>query len=180
MRIRTLLMTTLATLALTSAVWAAPKAASDEKKASFDVHGNWGEDTDFGVGARATLKLDDVYKGVEVQGGFDYYFPSTEEADDFGVDFKYWEINANVLYNLPMQGQSSIKPYVGAGLCYAHASGSASVDMGSFGTFESSASDNQIGLNLIGVIKIQKNLFVEAKYEIQDGSQFVVTAGFRF
>jgi hypothetical protein len=144
-------------------------AADAEKPVTFGVHGNWGDDTDLGVGGRAIFDLSRVQKGMELHGGFDYYFPGSE----LGIDTSYWEVNANAIYNIPMKKKTSIAPYTGAGLCLAHAKVSDS-------EWGFSVADSDVGLNLIGGIKINDRAYIEAKFEVSAGEQFVLTAGIRF
>jgi hypothetical protein len=123
-----------------------------------------------GVGARVVypalgqmLKVD----GLEAFASFDLFFPSSP--------LKYWEINANATYAVPGVGSATFKPYVGAGLNYAHSS----VDIPIFGSVSASST----GLNLLGGARFpmgKMNLFAEAKVELHSGSQFVITGGVLF
>jgi hypothetical protein len=162
---------------------AASRSTEEEKSVSFGLEGDWGEDTDFGVGARVILNLESVLPGLEAVGSFNYYFPSTgEDVPGVAVDAKFWEINANAVYKLKV-GEGSLKPYFGGGLVIAHAKGGVGVDLGELGSFDFSASDTQLGINVLGGVLIGRKsprFFVEAKIEEIDGSQFVVSAGVRF
>jgi hypothetical protein len=73
---------------------------------SAGVHGNWGGDTDIGVGARTIVGLGGVVRGFETFGSFDYFFPS----DDIGADITYWEVNANLVYRVNVVSQSTALP----------------------------------------------------------------------
>lgn len=158
--------------------------AADDKPVSFGVNGDWAsDDIGFGVGGRVIVNLDKQLKGLEAVGSFDYYFPSAGDEldgiDGVDVDLTYFEVNLNGIYKFKVES-SSLQPYVGTGLNIARASGGASVDLGDLGDVDVSASETQVGLNLIGGVLIDKKFFVEAKYEAGGGEVFVVSAGLRF
>jgi opacity protein-like surface antigen len=119
-----------------------------------------------GLGARLRYDLGDIHEGLGAVGSFDFFFPGNDVP---GVDVSYWELNANATYDIPVQ--ASIKPYAGAGLVFGHVSAG-------------SVSDSKVGLNALGGINFkigeQLKAFVEAKFEIRSGSQFVVSGGVRF
>lgn len=135
-----------------------------EAQARFGAQLTWGDDSDFGIGARLGFPFGGELKrkGLEGLAIFDYYFP------DAG---NYFEISANALYHFT-QG-SDVKPYVGGGVLLGRASG------GSPG-FD----DTDFGLNAIGGLrfKAQERLlpFVEARLAIKDRAQFVIAAGVYF
>ncbi len=151
----------------------AVSARAEDKSVSFGVQGSWGNDSDFGVGARVIAPLNSLQKGVEGIASFDYFFPSTGDGGfDSGV--KYWEANANLVYRLPGKRRSSVRPYLGAGLNVAH---------GSFGSDDGwggSGSSTKVGLNLLGGLTFSERFFLESKFEAGGGEQFVVSGGFRF
>lgn len=144
-------------------VVAGPAAA----QARFGVQADWGDKTDFGLGARLGFPLGGELKknGIEGLAAFDFFFP---KAGD------YWELSGNGLYHIATS--STTKPYVGAGLLLAHSSGSRPLGT----TF----SDTRLGLNLLGGIrfKAQERLlpFIEGRLSIRDGSQFVIAGGVYF
>jgi hypothetical protein len=114
---------------------------------------------------------------VELHGSFDYFFPSDPPG---GGDLTYWEINANLVYVVPL-GSPPINPYFGGGLNLAHAGVESPLPGG--GTI--SLGDEDLGLNLVGGTSINLNNsrlrpFVEARFELSGGEQFVVTAGLQF
>jgi len=150
-------------------------ALAEEKPLSFGVQANWSDDTDLGVGVRARLDLADLKEGLGAVASFDYFFPGDQGFE--GVDFTYWEINANLTYDLPLD--SSAVPYIGGGPVLAHASGGVEV-VG----VEISDSTNEVGFNILGGVKKDlgesMKLFAEAKYEIKGGEQFVLSVGVRF
>ena len=148
-------------------------AAAQERPIRFGVHANWADDAEVGVGARVQVGLADMYEGLRGIASFDYFFP--EEDDDFGVvdlDVTYWELNANLTYTL----RGDLAPYVGTGLNIAHASAgvsAADIDLGD-------ESETDIGLNLLGGLRLSNRFFAEARLELGGGEQFVVTAGVLF
>jgi len=147
-------------------------AVAATSQVSAGVQGNWASDTDIGVGARAILGLGGIVKGFETFGSFDYFFPS----DDSGADIAYWETNANLVYRVNAGGNSTT-PYIGTGLNFAYTKVSTNALGG-----EISGSDTQGGLNLLGGIIFEVgrlNPFLEARFELGGGEQFVVTVGLR-
>ena len=152
-------------VAATVTALAAPAQAVD---ASFGGQLSYGfglsdEDGDaaLGIGGRVVLDLGEQKPGLEAIGSFDYFFPSEE-----GVDLSYWEINANLVYNLSPMG--NVRPYAGAGLDLAHAS------------VEGFDGRTDAGLNLVGGLKLSRNVFVETRIELGGGEQVVLSAGYRF
>jgi opacity protein-like surface antigen len=141
----------------------------------FGVQGNYADDADFGVGARAQFGLDSVQEGLGLVGSFDYYFPGADDDSELGVDVDvtYWEINANLVYTLTKSG--SLAPYVGAGLNVAHAGASAES-----GGVEVSVDETELGANLLGGVRFSDRFFAEAKIELSGGEMFVITGGILF
>jgi opacity protein-like surface antigen len=157
-------------MALMATAFAAPVAQAAELR--FGPQGDYGfglddEDGDaqFGVGGRVVADLSNHKRGVEGIASFDYFFP--EEVP--GADTTYWEINGNLAYNLHVKG--SLRPYLGAGLNLAHASAS----VAGF-----SASDTDLGVNVLGGLKLNRNVYVEGRIELSGGKQLVFTAGYLF
>ncbi len=124
---------------------------------------NYGDNADFGIGARLEYTPRRLIPNAPVvsSASFDWFFPSTS-----GVD--YWELNYNIAYQFTTP---SLKPYAGGGLNVAH------VSVGSF-------SDTKLGLNLMGGLKFaamgRLAPFVEARVELSGGEQFVITGGVLF
>lgn len=149
------------------------EAAAQERPIRFGVQGSWADDVDFGVGARVQVGLADFYEGLRGIASFDYFFPG--EDSDFGLvdlDVKYWELNANLTYTL----KGSLAPYVGTGLNIAHASAglrAGDLDLGD-------ESETDLGLNLLGGLRLSGRFFAEAKLELGGGENFMVTAGILF
>ena len=124
------------------------------------------EDADFGVGAR--VEFDFANSPLTIIGSFDYYFP------DGPVD--YWEINGNLIYNFTIPSAPTVTPYAGGGLNIAHASWDG-------GNLVDDSSDTDAGLNLLGGARFDAGAimpFIEMKFEIAGGEQFVVTGGLLF
>jgi opacity protein-like surface antigen len=150
-----------------------PGAAAQERPIRFGIQGNWADDADLGVGARVQVGLADFYEGLRGIASFDYFFPGDD--DDIGVvdlDVTYWELNANVTYTL----KGRLAPYVGTGLNIAHAS--AGVDVGDIDL--GSDSETDLGLNVLGGLRLSDRFFAEAKLELGGGEQFMLTAGVLF
>lgn len=153
---------------------AVPAAAQAQQVKPFNigVQGSYGSDSDFGVGVRYENSLNRLFPSMPLRfiGSFDWFFP--DEGGFGGVDVTYFEINANVAYAIPM-ANSPLRPYAGGGLNYARAS----VEVG--GT---DVSDSQVGLNLLGGIRFGGKLspFVEGRFELSGGEQFVISGGILF
>ena len=136
---------------------------------------SYGEDTDFGVGPRVSLAIPAGDLGLSLVGSFDYFFPSDAEADAAGADISYWELNGNVVLDIPVGG--TFAPYVGAGLNYAEASGSVSA-----GGISISASDSEVGANLLAGLRFGSagpSPFLEGRYSTAV-EQIVVAVGLLF
>ena len=132
-----------------------------EAQALFGVNGNFGTETDFGIGGRVHLGLSRATRGLEAMGSFEIFFP------DGPAD--YWEVNANVFYALPVES-ATVLPYVGGGLNIGH------TDVGEFDSTE-------VGLNLAGGVRFPGTSvtpFVEARAVISNRDQLVLTAGVLF
>jgi len=143
---------------------------------SFGAAASYGEDTDFGVGPRVSLAIPAGDLGLSLVGSFDYFFPSDADADALGVDINYWELSGNLVLDIPV-GEGSVGPYLGAGINYAEASGSAS---GAGLTI--SASESEVGVNLLGGLRFGSagaSPFVEGRYSTAS-EQIVVSVGVQF
>ena len=140
-----------------------------EAQFRFGANVSWGDDTDFGLGARANFGFGEFSRRNPIEGlvTFDYFFPD---------GFDYWEVTGNAIYRFDISNET-VKPYAGAGVLISHAS----VDLPS--PFDASSTD--AGLNLLGGLRFRlKNStvlpFVEARLEVKDGSQFVLAGGVLF
>jgi len=128
----------------------------------FGVQGSFGEDIDFGIGARLVVDLG-YAKGLSFTGAFDYFFP------DF-ID--YFEVNGNVTYTFTLPN-SNLAPYAGGGLTLGHASAE-----------WADASDNEVMPSLLGGFKLLNargmNPFLELRIELSGYEQFIITGGILF
>jgi opacity protein-like surface antigen len=128
----------------------------------FGIQGSFGDDADFGIGARVRVPVVSISPAFAVIGSFDYFFP------DGPVD--YWEINANASYTIPGV-RGNIMPYAGGGLNIAHAS-------------VSGFSNTDAGLNLMGGLNFRTSgrlmPYAEIRVELGGGEQFVLTGGLYF
>ena len=147
-------------------------SASAVQAKQFGIQGSWGDDSDFGIGARIEYGLPNLltnsgpFSRTFLIGSFDYFFPDC--PDD--VDCTYWEINSNLAIPLVASG---IDPYVGAGLNIAHVS--AELEGSDLG-----GSDTEVGLNLLGGLRFPLggvSAFAEGRIELGGGEQFVLTFG---
>lgn len=151
------------------AALAAVPARGQERPFNLGAQLSWGDDADLGLGVRYENRLDRLAPSVPLRviGSFDWFFP--------GNDVTYWELNANVAYQFTLQN-SRIGPYAGGGLNIARAS----VDVAGVG----SASDTEVGLNLLGGIRFPSTgrltPYVEIRLELGGGEQFVLTGGLLF
>lgn len=125
----------------------------------------------FGVGGRAVWAgLGSAVKvpGLQAYGAFDYFVSPN-------VFSSIWEINIDGTWDIPnMTG--GFKPYVGAGLNYAHYSWPSGF-LGSVGSSES-------GLNILGGTHFKPspklNMFGEVRIELRTASAIAFTVGMLF
>lgn len=153
---------------------AALVAQPAQAQVQFGVQGNYADDVDFGIGARAQF---DVGSMIAEEGplssltgvaSVDYYFPDCG-GDFFGggsdIDCSYLEVNGNALY--PLDIAEGVAPYVGAGV--------------HFGRFSvEDVSDSEVGLNALGGLNFDLGgvtAFAEGKIELGGMEQFVITFG---
>lgn len=136
----------------------APRAEAQ----AFGAHLSWGDDTDLAIGARVAFPLGAglADKGISALATFDYFFP------DLG---DYWQVTGNGVYSI--KSSSSLSPYVGGGLGIARSS------------YEG-FSNTDVFLNLKGGTRFAPagnvQPFVEARFQIGDGSQLVLSGGVYF
>ena len=119
------------------------------------------DDADFGIGAR--MEFDFTGSPLTLIANGDVFFP--------GNDVTWIELNANLVYNFDVASAPTVTPYAGGGLNIRYRDG------GNWG------SDTDPGLNLLGGVRFDAGSispFVEAKFEIEGGDQFVVTGGILF
>ena len=159
------LVLAVAGVVLVAGLAAKPAAA----QVQFGANVSWGDDTDFGVGARLGFPLGSSLKakGITALTTFDFFFP------DYG---NVWELTGNGVYNISTSS-GSVSPYVGGGISFA----SFSVD-NCPATVDCSSSE--VGLNVLGGLKFKPlgNVvpFAEARFTFRDGSQLVLSGGVYF
>lgn len=145
--------------------------------ATFAQDNKWGVGLNIGYGTDISKPFlgvkghYDMTEAFTVAASFNHYFKETME----GWDLKYWDINADVHWNVLRREMFKLYPLVG--LTYLHMKASDEDD---------SESDGKFGAN-VGVgtqIDLGANwgIGVEAKYQIIDGAQFVpmATVMYRF
>jgi len=148
-------------------------AQEAQAQVRFGAQASFGDDVDFGLGARAVFSLKQFNERLEGIASFDWFFPDS----GVGVDWTYFEINGNVVYSIPLSSSSSLRPYAGGGLNIARSS----IDFDT--PLLSSASDTEIGLNVLGGTKFGSGRltpFAELRIELGGGEQFVISGGFLF
>ena len=154
---------------LTGAVSVAPAILAAQQPFHLGAQASWGSDSDVGIGVRYENDLNRLIpaRNLRVVGSFDWFFP--------GNNVDYFEINANVAYQFTLPG-SRIGPYAGGGLNIARAN----TDLGVLGR----SSDTQVGLNLLGGLRFPSagriRPYVEGRFELSGGEQFVLTGGLLF
>jgi opacity protein-like surface antigen len=127
-----------------------------------------GEDSDFGIGGRVNFDMSSSFgsPGFFIVPSFDYFFP--------GGSVNYWELNGNLGWLIPGV-RGNVRPYIGGGLNYAHVS---------FDNCTGDCSNSDVGVNLMGGLNFQTRTrimpFIEAKFELGGGEQFVLTGGIYF
>jgi opacity protein-like surface antigen len=142
-----------------------------EAQVRFGPQVSFGTDTDFGVGARAAFGLSAMYPTLSGAISGDYFFVDCPA----GFSCSFIELNANATVPLDIQNLT-FSPYVGGGLNLARASVSFDGE---------SASDSEMGLNLLGGIQFVNPMrrmvpFVEARLTLAGSEQFVLTGGILF
>ena len=140
---------------------------------------SWGDDSDLGLGVRAEWDVGSWFSGADmpeqltrtrIATSFDWFFPGCDD-NDLGIECSvdYLEINGNLLVPVTV---GTIDPYVGLGLNVARMS----VEVGAV-----DASDTEVGLNLLGGLNFllgNYSSYVEGRFELDGGEQFVLTWGF--
>jgi hypothetical protein len=132
------------------------------------VGGALGYHTDFeafGVGVYAGIPLPQLHENISINPSFMFYFPDGFDA---------FEVNGDLIYSFPVSEDSPVEPFALAGLNIMRTSFSA-------GTFSQSFTD--VGLNLGGGVTFPAESFTPfagAKFEIQDGTGFLIFGGVGF
>lgn len=118
-----------------------------------------------GIGARASFGVPTVGLNVRADGNF--FFPDCGPT----VDCDFWEIVANVTYNVAPVSPAS--PYLGGGLAFQQLTGGG-------GDVDDTGFNILGGVELGGILPL--NAFGELSYRIMDGfsNQFVLSAGVLF
>lgn len=106
----------------------------------------WNDDADLGIGAGVEFDLPSLYPGIAFHGDFLYFFP--------GDNFDYFELNANLTYDLPLE-DVAVVPFGLAGLNIGRASVDTDSDIPGF----DSASNTDVGLNLGAGVKFNVGSF---------------------
>jgi len=162
-------------------------ASSADAQLSLGIEASSGEKSDFGIGPRAIVDLGPFDAGLRLLGSFDVFFPGqtllrevafeTGSIDvDLAGDVDYWEANVNLVYTLGLP-LVPITPYFGGGLNVARTE----VRNSTAGLFDSKRTER--GVNVLGGAELSVagvSPFLEFRYEIQGGEQWVVTGGIVF
>jgi opacity protein-like surface antigen len=137
------------------------------------------DEGDWGLGAR--LEAGGVVRFIT---SFDYYFVNAfgdEDIDNEDFDLKFWEVNANLGFNIPAGG---VTPFLGGGVSI----GRQSFD---FGGVDNVLDDSQteLGYNLFGGVRFGDDApvepFIEARAVFYTGDEtfndrFVFSGGLLF
>jgi opacity protein-like surface antigen len=129
------------------------------------------DDFDFGVGAVVEFGLPSITPGMGFWGDWVIYFP--------GDNVDYFEFNANLTYDFPLEDASAV-PFVIGGLNIGRWSyDTGDVDPG----FDEDGSNTELGLNLGGGVKFQAGSFtprVGIRVTIADNTGIVAFASVPF
>lgn len=163
----------------------APAAAHAQAQTSgtrFGVEAAYGDHhIGFGVGAFVKFHLAEISEhAITGRATFDYFFPSNSFCGGFAdCGYKYWEVSGDGLFDIA-NASSNVKPYVGAGVTYAHSGFSSSycdlpgVDCGG----------SDVGLDILGGINFMANAkmmpFVEVKLDLRSGGAIIFKGGIHF
>ena len=156
--------------------FAALGAGSATAQVRFGANLSWGDDSDLGLGARLNFGLGDMARNQPIEGlvTFDYFFPGESSP---GFDVTYWTITANAIYRFT-ERTAAVAPYAGGGVML----GRSSTDPLSPGM--GGASSSKVGLHAVGGLRFKTEgtilPFAEARFELKDGAQFVLSGGVYF
>lgn len=128
---------------------------------------SWSDDVDFGIGARAELPVVNWHPRLRLVGSFEYFFPESQ----LGIDLSYFELNAGAAYSFPVNGNSGLQPYAGAGLGISRAKASAG---------GVNVSDSEIGLNLFAGSRFGNQFLGELRFRTGDTDHVILSAGVLF
>ena len=124
----------------------------------------WENDLDLGIGATLRAPVASIGEGVGIMADFLIFFPDLSD---------YFEINANVTYDLPLE-ESTVVPFVLAGLTIGRSSGEVA---------NISFSDTATRLNIGGGLEFDAGTFrptAGLRIELGDGDAFVLFASLPF
>jgi hypothetical protein len=119
------------------------------------------DDLDFGIGGFVAIPVPSLNPNLAIVPNFIYYFPEFIDA---------FEINGDAVYRFVVSADSPVIPWAMAGLNVMRFSAGG-------------ASNTEIGLNLGGGVDFTAGSltpFAGAKFEIQDGTGFVIFGGLGF
>jgi hypothetical protein len=125
---------------------------------------------DIGVGGFIAIPVPQLNPNIAIVPNLFWYFPD---------DGTLFEVNGDVVYNFPVSADSPVIPWAFAGLNILRFS----YDYNIPGLGSGSVSNTDVGLNLGGGVNFPAgslNPFAGAKFEIQDGTGFVIFGGIGF
>lgn len=127
------------------------------------LHGNWAEETDWGIGGRVAVQLPVDQVPLGLVSSFDWFWPESEAIDE------YWELNANLVMKPAL---ALIAGYFGIGLNLAHTEAQDPFGAGKL-------TETKVGMNLVAGLIYDGLLtpYGEVRYEVGGGEQFVLTVG---
>jgi hypothetical protein len=135
------------------------------------------DEADFGVGAMITSPLPSLGEGLGLMGDFTFFFPGDDAFFDNQVDVDFWELNANLTWDIPVEDRP-VAPFVLGGLNLANVS--VDIEGSELG---GSNSDTEIGLNIGGGLRFPAgNLepLVGIRAELSGGEGVVIFGALPF
>jgi hypothetical protein len=141
------------------------------------------DDADLGIGVWFASPLPSLHEQVSLTGSFIYFFPDGDRdlVGGNSFDVSYWELNPGLAYSFPTE--SSITPFVAAGLNIARWSVDVDGPLDDFIDLGYS-SGTDIGLNVGGGIRTMLGDsftgVAAGRLELGGGDGFVIEAGLGF
>ena len=132
------------------------------------------EDVDLGIGVVMEGPLTSVYEQLEFGGRFTLYFPD-------GGD--YWELDGDVRYLFPLEGENALLPYVLAGIAIGHWSWDYEGPGDEAPVGRRSGSDTEVALRIGGGFKVpmaRMTPFAELGLGVGDLPDFTLRGGLTF
>jgi opacity protein-like surface antigen len=129
-----------------SGIWLGPEIA-------------FNDDADFGIGIGLEFDLPSIDPNLSYMGDFVFFFPD---------GFDYFEFNANLAYDLPLE-DASVTPFLLSGLNVGRVSGEG----------ESDFSDTEVGLNVGAGVKFNAGTVsprVTGRFNLFSSESFTLTA----